>query len=42
MVNTAQKAYTILQQKLEAMLKYFSVALNIKMHEDDLSNNLGK
>lgn len=38
MVNTAQKAYTILQQKLEATLKYFSVALNIKMHEDELNS----
>lgn len=41
LVNTVQKIYTILQQKLEAMLKYFTVALNIKMHEDEFVKNLG-
>lgn len=30
LVNTVQKMYTILQQKLEAMLKYFTAALSIK------------
>ncbi|RLW00014.1 hypothetical protein DV515_00009269 [Chloebia gouldiae] len=42
LVNTVQKMYTILQQKLEAILKYFTVALNIKMHLDEFSKNLGR
>lgn len=41
-VNTLQKIYNILQQKLEDLLKYFTVALNNKMHKDEFSNNLGK
>lgn len=41
-VNTLQKIYNILQQKLEALLKYFTVALNNKMLKDEFSNNIGK